>query len=148
MRQVRLPAGQRLINRAALFQNECVAGKVIQALIPPFVTGANRDFFSDAENVQEHNGQLVSAGNGGAIANGHRVEPTTAARPAGHRAVFSSRLANALADALFAVVQFSGEWPTADTSGVSLDDSNDPIKISGGHARAAPHSGRRAVRAS
>src|SRR5262249_43050498 len=140
--EIRPPARDRLVNRTATLQQECVAGEIIQPLAVQFVSRADADLLRLAEYVEQHHRELTYPSQGGRVARCHRIEPAAPPRPARPRPVFPSRFANALADPVRTVVELRRERAAADARRIRLDDTDDPLQVWRRDARAAPDSGR------
>src|SRR5262249_30584559 len=129
--EVDAPAGERFVDRAAALEQERIAGEIFHAAAIQIIGGADRDLIDFAQYVQEHDGELVGAGEGGGVAGGDGVEPAAAARAAGDGAVLAAGAADLLADAVGAVVQFGRERTLAHARRVGLDDADDLVEVAG-----------------
>src|SRR5690554_3785057 len=100
------------------------------------VAHADAQGLQAVEHIEFGDAQAVYAVDGHRALHGRAVEPAAAARAARDGAEFLAHFGQARTDV---VVQFGGEWPRADTGGVSLCDAQNVIE----HLRAHPCPGRR-----
>src|SRR5439155_5294778 len=92
---VKLPTRHGLVHGTAFFQEKAIAGEIVNVFALHFIAGANLEVIDHAEDVEQHDGQLIGAAQSRGVADGDGVEPAAAARPAGHGAELAPGLANA-----------------------------------------------------
>ena len=139
---VGLPAFDCAVDRLGGCQVFDVRGEILGTLAIDFVGFADLQFGEFAQNIQEHQGDAIDAGDFRTVASRDGIEPATATRTTSDGAEFVPFLADVVAGF---IEEFGGAGATADAGRVRLDDANHLRDETLGETRAVVNPGSGAV---
>ena len=139
---LRLPAGEGLVDGRGLLQHPQARGEVVHALALQLVGHADLHLVEGVQDVEEREGDAVEGVDAHRVPGGHGVEPAAAPGAPGGGAVLVAPLADQVA---LCVLQLGHEGARAHAGAVGLEDADDALDAGGGDAQARAGPARRAV---